>query len=77
MLTYRRPLYLDEAAHDVTFTVALARKDMEVTAALADQLGTAMPQGLKTLETLKAAESAGYGARDMASILNFMRKEKT
>ena len=77
MLTYRRPLYLDEAAHAVTFTLALARKDMEVTAALARTLGTAMPQGLVTLEKLRQAESAGYGARDMASILNFMREEKT
>lgn len=77
MLKYRRPLYLDEAAHEVTFTVALARKDMTATAELARQLGTAIPQGLVTLEKLKEAESAGYGARDMASILNFMRKEKT
>ncbi|MBB4123224.1 NAD(P)-dependent oxidoreductase [Martelella radicis] len=77
MLKYRRPLYLDETAHDVTFTVALARKDMAVTAALAERLGTAMPQGLVTLEKLTEAERAGYGARDMASILNFMRKEQT
>ena len=28
MLKYRRPLYLDETAHDVTFTVALAEKDI-------------------------------------------------
>ncbi|RFP86701.1 NAD(P)-dependent oxidoreductase [Rhodobacteraceae bacterium 63075] len=75
MLKYRRPLYLDEAAHDVTFTVALARKDMEVTADLARKLGTAMPQGEATLDKLKQAEAEGYGARDMASILNFMRKD--
>lgn len=77
MLKYRRPLYLDEAAHDVTFTVALARKDMEVTADLARKLGTQMPQGLTTLEKLRQAEAAGYGARDMASILAFMRKDAT
>ncbi len=75
MLKYRRPLYLDEAAHDVTFTVALARKDMEVTAALAQHFGVAMPQGMVTLDKLKEAEAAGYAARDMASILNFMRKD--
>ncbi|MFO7806157.1 MAG: NAD(P)-dependent oxidoreductase [Paracoccaceae bacterium] len=75
MLTYRRPLYLDEAAHDVTFTVALARKDMEVTAALARSLGTAMPQGQVTLDILKRAEAQGYAARDMAAILEFIRKE--
>ena len=75
MLRYRRPLYLDEAAHDVTFTVALARKDMEVTAALADRLGTAMPRGRVTLDALRAADARGYGARDMASMLDYMRKE--
>jgi 3-hydroxyisobutyrate dehydrogenase-like beta-hydroxyacid dehydrogenase len=75
MISYRRPLYLDEAAHDVTFTVALARKDMEVTAALARSLGTAMKQGAVTLDVLKAAEAQGYGARDMAAILNFTRED--
>ncbi|WP_377504651.1 NAD(P)-dependent oxidoreductase [Octadecabacter sp. R77987] len=73
MLKYRRPLYLNEGAHDVTFTVALARKDMEVTADLARQLGTAMPQGLSTLDILKQAEAEGFATRDMASILTYMR----
>jgi 3-hydroxyisobutyrate dehydrogenase len=75
MLKYRRPLYLDEAAQDVTFTVSLARKDMEVAAKLAATLGTAMPQGQVTLDTLRQAEAADYGPRDMAAILPFMRKE--
>lgn len=74
MLSYRRPLYLDEAAHDVTFTVALARKDMEMTADLAAQLGAAMPQGQVTLNRLRAAQAAGWGARDMAAMLAFTRK---
>ena len=74
MISYRRPLYLDEAGHDVTFTVALAKKDMTVTAALAEALGTAMPQGRVTLAQLEAAECAGYGARDMASILAFTKE---
>ena len=75
MLGYRKPLYLNEADHAVTFTVALARKDMEVTAALAETLGTAMPQGTVTLETLRRAEQAGFGARDMAAMVNFMRED--
>jgi len=73
MLKYRRALYLDEAGQDVTFTVALARKDMEATAALADSLGVAMPQGRVTLDQLLEAEACGFAARDMASMLNFMR----
>jgi len=76
MIGYRRPLYEDEAAHDVTFTIALARKDMAVTAALAHALGTAMPQGEVTLAALREAEAAGYGERDMAAMLAYMR-EKT
>jgi len=76
MLKYRRPLYLDEAAHQVTFTAALARKDMEVTADLARKLGTDMPQALCTLDILKQAETDGYAACDMASILTYMRKKK-
>lgn len=76
MLKYRRPLYLDESANEVTFTVALARKDMEVTAALARRYGTAMPQGAATLQKLCDAEAAGYGARDMAAMLDFMKREK-
>nr|WP_256386781.1 NAD-binding protein [Ruegeria sp. EL01] len=75
MLRYRRPLYLDEAAHDVTFTVSLARKDMEITAGLAEQLGSAMPQGRVTLQHLIDAEMQGFGTRDMASILNYMRSK--
>jgi 3-hydroxyisobutyrate dehydrogenase len=76
MLKYRRPLYLDESANEVTFTVALARKDMEVTAALARRYGTAMPQGAATLQKLCDAEAAGYGARDMAAMLDYMKREK-
>jgi len=76
MLGYRRPLYLDEASHAVTFTVDLAKKDMTVTADLAGALGVAVPQAMLNLEKLREASAEGYGARDMASILNYMRKER-
>ena len=74
MLAYRRPLYLDEGAYDVTFTIALARKDMEVTAALAEHLGVPLPQGRETLAQLRNAEASGYGARDMAAMCNYARQ---
>lgn len=76
MIKYRRPLYLDEASHEVTFALSLARKDMEVTAALADRLGVSLPQGQVTLAELRAAEVAGFGERDMAAMLAFMRETK-
>ena len=74
MLSYRRPLYLDEAANDVTFTVALARKDMAVTVALAESLGVALPQGRLNLDQLNRAAAEGFADRDMASIVNFLRE---
>ncbi|MCT8997335.1 NAD(P)-dependent oxidoreductase [Chelativorans intermedius] len=77
MLKYRRPLYLDEASHAVTFTVALARKDMEMTIALAERFGVPMPQARVTLHKLKQAEEAGYDQRDMASMLDFMKGKNT
>ena len=77
MLSYRKPLYLDETAHEVTFTVALALKDMAVTTALADRLGVAMPQSAVTRDKLAEAADRGYATRDMAAIIQFMREEKT
>jgi 3-hydroxyisobutyrate dehydrogenase len=74
MLSYRKPLYLDDRAGDVTFTVALAAKDMAVTAALADRLGVCLPQGAVTLAQLEHAIARGYGARDMAAIVEFMEE---
>jgi 3-hydroxyisobutyrate dehydrogenase-like beta-hydroxyacid dehydrogenase len=76
MLKYRRPLYLDETAHAVTFTVALAEKDMGLTVDLARAYGVATPQGQTTLSMLKRAVETGFGDRDMAAILNFMREMK-
>ncbi len=72
MLSYRKPLYLDDGGRDVTFTVALARKDMAVTAALAERLGVPLPQGAVTLAQLEEAIADGHGARDMAAIVPFM-----
>lgn len=75
MFGYRRPLYLDESRHAVTFTVSLARKDMEITAELASDLGVSIPQGRVTLAQLKEAETAGFASRDMAAMLAFMKEQ--
>ena len=76
MLKFRRPLYLGQS-DEVTFTVSLARKDMELAAALSATYGVAMPQGDVTLQMLKAAEAGGLGAQDMAAGLRYMRGLKS
>lgn len=73
MLKYRRSLYLDEASQDVSFTIALAQKDVRLALDLAGTTGIAMPQTQATLEVLQAASDADFGNRDMAAILSFMR----
>ncbi len=73
MISYRRDRYLDEAANPVSFTVALAEKDMALLLHLARTLGVAMPQAEITFELLRRAGSDGYGARDMAAMLQFMK----
>ncbi len=75
MLAYRRDLYLNEADNAVTFTVDLAAKDMNAALALAAASGCDMPQGRVTTQRLHAAQAQGLGARDMAAMLAFARKE--
>ncbi|TYC64276.1 NAD(P)-dependent oxidoreductase [Rhodobacterales bacterium] len=74
VLFYRKGLYLDEAAHEVSFTVALARKDVGLALDLARANGVVMPQAELNKAVLKAAGEAGFDARDMASILSFVKR---
>lgn len=73
MLRYRKELYLDESAHPVSFALSLARKDVALAMELAAEFGVPMPQTQLNLDQLSAAEAAGYGERDMASMIDYMR----
>ena len=74
MLHYRKPQYLDEAASPVTFALSLARKDVGLALDLAADLDVALPQTRLNFHQLQAAEREGFGDRDMASILNYLRE---
>ena len=73
MLRYRKPNYLDEADTPVSFALSLARKDIALATDLAVEFGIPLPQTQLNLEQLQAAEAAGFGERDMASIVNYLR----
>ncbi len=73
MFAYRRPLYLDDRSHDVTFTVALAEKDMRLFADLARAHGAAVPQSELTCALLAEAAAAGLAEADMAAMVRYMR----
>ena len=77
MLRYRKPLYLDEQAHQVTFTVGLAAKDVGLATRLAQTLDVQMPQAELNLGILNQASQNGYAHRDMASVISYLKKEHT
>ena len=77
MLRYRKPLYLDEQAHQVTFTVGLAAKDVDLATRLAQTLDVQMPQAELNLGILNQASQNGYANRDMASVISYLKKEHT
>lgn len=77
MLRYRKPLYLDERAHQVTFTVGLAAKDVDLATRLAQTLDVQMPQAELNLGILNQASQNGYAHRDMASVISYLKKEHT
>ena len=77
MLRYRKPLYLDERAHQVTFTVGLAAKDVDLATRLAQSLDVQMPQAELNLGILNQASQNGYANRDMASVISYLKKEHT
>ncbi|MFN3217754.1 MAG: NAD(P)-dependent oxidoreductase [Acidimicrobiales bacterium] len=73
MVGYRKPQYLDEAASPVSFALSLARKDLELALALGRAVDVPMPQTALNADQLRAAESAGFGDRDMAAVLSYLR----
>ena len=77
MLRYRKPLYLNERAHQVTFTIGLAAKDVDLATRLARSLDVQMPQAELNLGILNQASQNGYANRDMASVISYLKKEQT
>jgi 3-hydroxyisobutyrate dehydrogenase len=73
MVGYRKPNYLNERITPVSFALSLARKDVGLAMDLAAELGVAMPQTQLNLNQLQSAEAAGFGQRDMASIIDYLR----
>lgn len=76
MLAYRKAQYLDEAANPVSFALSLACKDVGLAIDLATSAGIRLPQAELNRSQLLLAESAGFGDRDMASLLGYRRSQR-
>ncbi len=76
MLGYRKQNYLDERGTPVSFALSLAKKDVGLAIELARNHGIALPQTALNLAELVNAERAGFGDRDMAAIITYLRGEE-
>lgn len=72
MVGYRKPQYLRPESSPVSFALSLARKDVGLAVTLASELGVRLPQTELNLAQLGAAEAAGLGDRDMASLRQYL-----
>ncbi len=75
VLHYRRPLYEDLEAHPVSFALDLAKKDVRLALELAQSLNAPLKQAQTNFDMLSQASEAGYGQKDMAALLEFLRTQ--
>ena len=73
MLDYRKEQYLNEMDQEVSFSIDLAAKDVRLALDIAAETGRSLPQTILNFGLLSEAIDQGYGGRDMASILSFLR----
>lgn len=74
VMRYRRSAFLD-AGEPVSFSLALADKDLDLIAETARGLGSPMPQMELNRQTVKHAIAAGLADADLASVAQYLREE--
>lgn len=71
-VTYKRQAYADPAGAATAFRIALVQKDLELILALAEQLGSPMPQAAANLAVVREA-AAQFGERDLSLLAEHLR----
>ncbi len=77
LVSYRKPQYVDPDRAPVTFTLDLARKDIELALEQARATGVHMPQLERTMETVEALIAAGEGHRDLGFVVEGARRQRS
>ena len=72
-LSYKRAAFLDPDGTPVAFALDLVAKDLELAAALADEVGSAVPQLARNREVVGAAVAAGLGPADLSAVAEYLR----
>jgi 3-hydroxyisobutyrate dehydrogenase-like beta-hydroxyacid dehydrogenase len=73
MLTYRREQYLHPDQAPISFTVDLARKDLTLALEHARRTGAPTDQLERTMELMETLIERGFGAQDMAYVMEVAR----
>lgn len=75
VMRYRREAFLHPGEAPVSFTLALAEKDMRLIGELAEKVGAPMPQADLNRQIARDAIAAGYGEREVADVAEYLRSE--
>ena len=70
---YKRAAFLDPDGTPVAFALDLVAKDLELAAALADEVGAPTPQLDRNREVIGAVVAAGLGPADLSAVAEYLR----
>jgi 3-hydroxyisobutyrate dehydrogenase/2-hydroxy-3-oxopropionate reductase len=72
-MSYKRAAFLDPDGTPVAFALDLVAKDLELAAALADEVGAPTPQLARNREVIGAVVAAGLGPVDLSAVAEYLR----
>ncbi|MET7475274.1 NAD(P)-dependent oxidoreductase [Streptomyces sp. NPDC005648] len=70
---YKKEAYLNPETARVAFTLDLVTKDLDLALALAERVGSPMPQARANRESVGEAVEQGFGERDLSALAEFLR----
>ena len=71
---YKRPAFEDPDNAQLTFTLDLMAKDLDLILSLAREVGAPMGQTERNQELVREALSAGFSGRDMSAVAEYLRR---
>ncbi|MGH2679265.1 MAG: NAD(P)-dependent oxidoreductase [Actinomycetota bacterium] len=71
---YKRPAFEEPDDAQLTFTLDLMAKDLDLILSLAGEVDAPMGQAERNREVVEQALSAGFSGRDLSSIAEFLRR---
>ena len=71
---YKRPAFEDPDNAQLTFTLDLMAKDLDLILSLAREVGAPMEQAQRNRELVERAISGGFSGRDLSAVAEYFRR---